>query len=305
MHIRILGSAAGGRFPQWNCACPNCKAVRAGDPMLTARSQDAIAISSDGRCWFVFNASADILQQIEDNPPLHPRGPRDTPIAGILLGNGDLDHVLGLLGMRESQPLHLYATDAVRTGLVEDNGMFRTLQRFDGHTTWHRLSPGQPLALTYPDGSAAGLTLTPFAAPGKRPIHLEQRGAPSADDNIGFHVHEPKSGRTCVYATAVAELDGVLPWLERADCVLLDGTFWTDDELIRLSLGEKRARDMAHLPVGGPDGSLLRLSHLKARRKIYTHINNTNPMLRMDSAERRAVVDAGWEIADDALEITL
>ena len=159
MRIRILGSAAGGRFPQWNCACRNCEGVRDESPLYQPRTQDSIAVSADGTEWFLFNASPDILQQFIDNPCLRPRAPRDTPIAGILLGNGDMDHVLGLFSLRESQPLVLYATDAVRSGLEDGNTMFRTLRRFPGQLTWRRIVLGEQLPLTGPSGAPSSLSM--------------------------------------------------------------------------------------------------------------------------------------------------
>ncbi|MDD9941251.1 MAG: pyrroloquinoline quinone biosynthesis protein PqqB [Myxococcales bacterium] len=304
MFVRILGSAAGGRFPQWNCACPNCADVRRGDPALTPRTQDSIAVSADGERFFLFNCPADVLEQIQQTPALHPRGPRHSPIAGVLVGNGDLDHVLGLFCLRESQPLSLHTTERVRADLADRNAMYRTLQRFEGHVTWKQLVLDQPFELTYLNGERAGLTVTAFAAPGKRPLHLMHTGNPSPEDNVGFAIEDAASGRTCVYLTAAGSLSGLEPRVANADCVLFDGTFWSESELIDLGLGTSRARDMAHWPIGGPDGSLARLQHLNARR-IYTHINNTNPILRTDSNERRAVEAAGWEVAHDGLELEL
>ena len=305
MRIRILGSAAGGRFPQWNCACPNCEAVRQGSPLHRARTQDSIAVTADGDDWFVFNASPDISQQLEQAQALWPRAPRHTPIAGILLGNGDMDHILGLFSLRESQPLVLYATETVRSGLVEQNVMFRTLRRFPEQTTFRRLEVDTPIALTGAGGRATSLVVTPFAIPGKRPVHLEQLGPSVPEDNVGFEIHDTRTDKRCLYVSAGSALETLWSRVERADCLLFDGTFWTSDELIRLGLGKSRAEDMAHLPISGERGSLVQLAKVARPRKIFTHINNTNPMLREDSAERQQVLEAGLEIATDGMEIEL
>src|SRR5882724_11979104 len=177
MLIRVLGSAAGGGFPQWNCGCANCRGVRAGELRATARTQECVAVSSDGAHWFLLNCSPEIRQQIESFPPLHPRGPRHSPIAAILLTNGDLDHCLGLLSLRESHPLVIYATDPVRRGFTEGNVLYRTLQRFPAQVTWRVLEPGRETELSGVDGPGSGLLVKAIAAPGKPPLHLESSAA--------------------------------------------------------------------------------------------------------------------------------
>jgi pyrroloquinoline quinone biosynthesis protein B len=306
VRIRVLGSAAGGGFPQWNCGCPNCRGVREGTAHALARSQESVAISADGATWFLLNASPEIRQQIEDFPGLHPRGPRHSPMAAIALTNGDLDHVLGLLSLRESHPLVVYATEGVRRGFTEGNVLYRTLQRFPEQVTWRILKPGRTEDLTGADGRPAGLLVEAVVAPGKPPIHREGLVSPDPEDNIGLSIREAGTGHRLAYFPAVGEITvAVRESLDDADCVFLDGTFWSSDELPALGLGSKRAEDMAHLPVGGEGGSLARLAGLRARRRIYIHVNNTNPMLREDSAERRAVEAAGWEVAHDGMEVTL
>ncbi|HJZ86167.1 MAG TPA: pyrroloquinoline quinone biosynthesis protein PqqB [Polyangia bacterium] len=298
MRLRVLGSAAGGGFPQWNCGCPNCRAARAGSPHHKPRSQDSLAVSSDGQSWLICNASPDIRQHIESFPALHPRGPRHSPIAGLLLTNGDLDHCLGLFSLRESQPLEVYATASVRRGLVERNAIARTLARFPGHLTWRTLELSRALEI------GGGLEVVARPAPGKLPIHLEGLCAPSPEDNVGLWLRDRARGRVAVYLPGVAALEPPLvDALGEADCVFLDGTFFTGDELVRLGLGDRSAQDMAHLPVGGPSGSLERLRDLPARRRIFTHINNTNPLCDQSSPEHRAAVAAGWEVAFDGLEV--
>jgi pyrroloquinoline quinone biosynthesis protein B len=306
MVIRVLGSAAGGGFPQWNCGCPNCRGLREGTVRAQARTQECVAVSADGAAWLLLNCSPEIRQQIEGFPGLHPRGPRHSPIAAILVTNGDLDHCLGLLSLRESHPLVVYATEPVRRGFVEDNVLYRTLERFPGQVTWRTLKLGGDEAIVGPDGRPTGLAVTPLAVPGKLPIHLEHRASPAPEDNIGVRVREQATGRMLAYCSAAAAVtDDVRRALDAADAVFFDGTFWSSDELPALGLGTKRAEAMAHVPVGGPDGSLARLAGLRARRRVYIHINNTNPMLRDDSAERAQVDAAGWEIARDGMEVRL
>jgi pyrroloquinoline quinone biosynthesis protein B len=306
MLIRVLGSAAGGGFPQWNCGCANCRGVRAGELRATARSQECVAVSSDGDHWFLLNCSPEIRQQIESFPPLHPRGPRHSPIAGILVTNGDLDHCLGLLSLRESHPLVIYATDRLRRGFTDGNVLYRTLDRFPGQVTWRPLKLGREEELADADGRPAGLLVEAVAVPGKLPIHLEVGATSDPEDSVGFRIREPSTGRILAYLSGVgAVTEPVRRSLEDADCVFFDGTFWSSDELPRLGLGTKRAEEMAHLPIGGPDGSLARLDGLAARRRIFIHLNNTNPLLRDDSPERARVEAAGWEVARDGMEVRI
>jgi pyrroloquinoline quinone biosynthesis protein B len=305
--IRVLGSAAGGGFPQWNCGCPNCAGVRQGTIRASARTQESVAVSADGASWFLLNASPEVRAQIESFHGLHPRAQRDTPIVGIVLTNGDLDHCLGLLSLRESQPLALYATPRVKSGFTEGNVLYRTLERFDGQVTWHALELGEPgpeLALLA-GAAASGLSLRAFAAPGKAALHLDQ-GKPEPGDNIGLLLRDQRSGKTLAYVPAVgANSAAVTAATRAADAVFFDGTFWSSDELIRLGASERRAEDMAHWPIGGPEGSLRFLSGLGASRRVLIHINNTNPMLRDDSPERAEVHAAGVEVAFDGMEFSL
>ena len=283
-------------MPQWNCACANCTLVRAGDARIQARTQDSIAVTARDR-WLVVNASPDVLRQIERFAALHPRAPRDTPIGAIALTNGDLDHVLGLLSLRESQPLTVLATERVRAGLVERNAMLRTLARTPEQVTWRRLEIGRETVL-----EELGLGVTPVAAKGKLPVHLVGVVDPSAEDNVALRVRDLATGRVLLIATAIGSLDGIDAIVGGADVVLFDGTFWSEDELVAQGLGKAHARDMAHVPIGGESGSLLRVH---APRRVYTHVNNTNPVLRDDSPERAAVLRAGWEVAFDGMEVSL
>jgi pyrroloquinoline quinone biosynthesis protein B len=304
--IHVLGSAAGGGCPQWNCACRNCREARDGSAKIEPRTQECVAVSADGEAWFLLNASPEIRAQIEAFSPLHPRRLRDSPIAGILLTNGDLDHTLGLLCLRESHPLVVYAMEPVRRGFVESNVLYRTLQRFPGQVTWRTLTIGVESELST-DGAPGRLSVEAIAAPGKTPLHLEGLGfAPGGGDNVGFRIRERSSGRVLVYLSGVGRLTAeVLAAVEQADCLFFDGTFWSEDELRELGASEKRASEMAHLPIGGESGSLQALKEVRAPRRLYIHLNNTNPVLRDDSAERAAVERAGWCIARDGMEITL
>jgi len=304
MRIRVLGSGAGGGVPQWNCGCDNCRAVRAGSSTILARTQDSIAVSGADGSWVLCNASPDIRQQIEAFPELHPRAPRHSPIAAIVLTNGDLDHTVGLFTLRESYPLVVYATEAVWRGLVDRNAMMRTLQRFDGQLNWRPLALGVEVPLTDVAGRALGLSLTPRAMPGKLPVHLEGIAPASPEQNIGLWLRDG-AGKRAAYVSAASELSTVIEHAEGIDALLLDGTFWSSDELSRSGLSRSRAEDMAHLPIGQVGGSLGSTSKLAALRRIYTHINNTNPILVEGSPERRAVEAAGWQIAYDGMEIDL
>lgn len=314
MLARVLGAAAGGGFPQWNCGCSNCRGVREGAIRARPRTQASIAVSVDLRSWFLFGASPDVRMQIERFPELHPRGARHTPIAGIILGHGDLDQCLGLLHLRESQPLTVYATAAVRRSFCEGNALYRTLERFPGQITWRELVLGQALALTDAAGRASGLMIEAVPVPGKPPLH--RQGAtpdppnpPDAGDTVGLFVRETARHRTLAYVPSVA---GPAPELEtlltRADALFFDGTFWSGDELVRLDPegpGGRPATAMAHWPLGGEGGSLELLGRLPVRRRILVHINNTNPILREDSPEHRLVEAAGVEVAWDGMEVFL
>jgi len=207
MQVRVLGSAAGGGVPQWNCGCPNCREARAGGPRVTPRTQDSLAISDDGEGWFLLNASPEIRQQIESFPPLHPRGPRHSPIRAILLTNGDLDHCLGLFSLRESHPLVIYATERVRQGLAGPNVIFRTLQRFPEQVTGRPLKLGREEELSGLDGAPSGLSVIALPVPGKLPIHLEGLMPPDPEDNVGLWIRERRTGRLAVYVPGVASVD--------------------------------------------------------------------------------------------------
>jgi pyrroloquinoline quinone biosynthesis protein B len=300
LKIRVLGSAAGGGAPQWNCGCFNCREGRRPGGRLRPRTQESIAVSADGESWFLINVSPEIRAQIEACPDLWPRAERHTPIASILLTNGDLDHCLGLLSLRESQALVVHATDAVRAGFTEDNVLYRTLERFPGQVTWRRLELGraQPLG--------RDLQVTAIPAPGKLPLHLEGRRQPSPEDNVGFVIDDGARGKLAYFSGVAAPSADVEQAVRDAAVVFFDGTFWSSDELIAAGLGTRRAEEMAHWPIGGPEGSLGFLRRAaRGPLSFYIHVNNTNPILHEDSPERRAVAAAGVEVAHDGLELDL
>jgi len=304
MLVRVLGSAAGGGFPQWNCGCANCMGMRRGMLRAAARTQESIAVSANGSDWFLVNASPEIRQQIEGFPALHPRQLRDTPIAGIALTNGDLDHCLGLLSLRESQPLTLYATERVRRGFCEHNRLYRTLERFDGQVTWHTLELGAERPLLA-NGRESGLTVEAWPVPGRGPLHLAELGA-QPEDNVALRITEQKSGAALAYLPAVAGLtEQVGMTLRDASAVFFDGTFWSNDELTGKGVGTRNAADMSHWPIGGDGGSLHFLRGCGVKTKVFIHINNTNPILREDSAERAEVAAAGVQVAFDGMELAL
>ena len=298
MRVRVLGSAAGGGFPQWNCGCSNCRGVRTGTIPARARTQESVAVTADDEHWILLNASPDVRQQIDAFPALHPRAVRQTPIAAIVLTNGDLDHCLGLLSLRESEPLAVYATDRVRHGFVDHNAVARALERFPGHVGWTRLVPGTEVSLP------GGLVLEPIAAPGRPPLHLLGRVEPSDEDNIGLVIRDPRGGSLAYFPGVARVTPPIADALRGTDCCFFDGTFWSSDELIALGIGARRAEQMGHLPVGGSDGSLAALPGIPGPR-FYIHVNNTNPLLREDSAAHAAVRAAGWEVAYDGLGVEL
>ncbi|MFO0740944.1 MAG: pyrroloquinoline quinone biosynthesis protein PqqB [Labilithrix sp.] len=300
MRAIVLGASAGGGFPQWNCGCPNCMAVREGRPGYEPRTQDSIAVSNDGARFVVVNASPEILSQIQKNRALWPRAARHTPISAIVLTNGDMDHVLGLFSLRESTPFVLYVTAAVLKGL-EQSAFIRTLRRFDGQLVVRTIEIEKKTPLADASGEPLGLTMRAFPAAGKLPVHFMGQWPDSPEDNVGLSF-EDAAGKTLAYAAACATAeDGA--HLEGHDAVFFDGTFWTEDELVVAGLSKAYAKDMAHVPISGPTGSLARLK--LSGRKIFTHINNTNPILAPDSDARKQVLAGGWEIAYDGMEIAL
>ena len=312
MHVKILGSAAGGGFPQWNCACLNCRALRAGTFRGKARTQAQLAISADSERWFLLGASPDLRAQIEAAPELHPQAvddaTRQSPICGAVLLNADIDHVLGLLLLRELQPLSAYATLSVRRILTEDNSMFVMLQRVDGQLRWAEIAAGETFSLRTPLDEDSGLRCRALSLGRHYPAYVSRRRQAELirhEASLGLIVESP-SGKRLAYMPAVPQIDRVLlKEADSADVLLFDGSFWSDDELLHIQGNGQTAQEMGHVPVSSPTGSLAQLAHLKCPRKIYVHINNTNPMLDEASAEHREVRDRGWEIAEDGWQFEL
>ncbi|MBW0116392.1 pyrroloquinoline quinone biosynthesis protein PqqB [Pseudonocardia abyssalis] len=294
MWLRVLGSAAGGGYPQWNCSCPTCRAVREGSRPARARTQSSIAVSPDRERWFLFNASPDIRAQFEAFPGLHPGADRATPLQAVLLTDAELDHTLGLLLLREGRGIDLHATAATRATLTSGTGVLTTLERYCP-VEWTPVVPGR-------DVSLGGISYRAFDVPTAK----HDRFGTGEDDGrvVGYRLTDERTGRVAVYLPGVQELTpAVLTELDGVDCLLIDGTCWHDDELIRLGLAAKTARDMGHLSLSGPGGSLEQLARLPIDRTIYIHINNTNPILLEDSPQRREVERAGMEVAHDGLEV--
>jgi pyrroloquinoline quinone biosynthesis protein B len=307
MKVIVLGSAAGGGFPQWNCNCENCRRARADDPAAVPRTQSSLAITTKGAVWHLLNASPDIRQQLARTPCLHPRrGVRDSPVAGVVLTNADVDHVAGLLSLRESQPLVVYATRRVLAA-VAANPVFDVLRR--DIVARIPLHLNAETALTGPDAAPCGIAIEAFAVPGKIALYLEDPSAGAdfgtvQEDTIGLKISEIATGRFFYYIPACAHLSTeVADRISGAPLVFFDGTTWTDDEMRSSGAGVKTAGRMGHMSVAGSGGSMAAFEGLAVRRKIFIHINNTNPILLTDSPERAIAEATGWEIAFDGMEV--
>ena len=305
MRVRVLGSAAGGGFPQWNCNCDNCRGVRSGTIRARPRTQSSIAVSSDARHWVLFNASPDILQQIREFPSLQPGDKlRTTAIAAIVLIDAQVDHTTGLLMLREhDRPLELWCTDPVFQDLTTGNPVLNVLSHFAG-VKRHSL----PLtAQGFRIAGAEGLRFAAVALSSKAPPYSPHRDRPQPGDNIGVTILDERSGRRLFYAPGLGQIETpVREAMRAAHCVLVDGTCWNDDELVQLGVSKKRARDIGHLPQNGAGGMLEQLDALPAgTRRILIHINNTNPILNEDGPEHRELTRHGIEVSYDGMEIDL
>jgi pyrroloquinoline quinone biosynthesis protein B len=306
MWIRVLGSAAGGGFPQWNCHCPNCRGVRFGSLACQSQTQSSLAISADYRHWFLFNTSPDLHRQIEACEPLWPRnGVRDTPIQAVLFTDAELDHTLGVLMLREARHLRLYATAWVFAALHEWNPLLRTLASYCA-VEWLPLRLDEATPLTHSDGTDSGLLCQAFATLSSKTVAFAPERTPHPEAVIGYRITDTRTHRSLVYVPALEAFSpSVRRSLANCTCLLIDGTFWDDDELARLGIGSKTARSMGHLPIAGIGGSLEQLAALDIDRIIYTHINNTNPLLTEHSPQRHAVEAHGIEVAFDGMEMEL
>lgn len=310
MKIRVLGSAAGGGFPQWNCNCRNCADVRAGKPGFRARTQSSLAVSADGISWVLLNASPDLRQQINDTPELGSAANgklRNSPIKAAVVTNGDVDHVTGLINLREAQPLVVYGSKRVMDTLAA-NSIFNVLA--EAVVARHDLPMDSPLAVAGPDGPT-GITVEAFDVPGKVALYLEDASkggnfGSRSGDTIGLKVSAPASGKHFYYIPGCAELDPPLRTrLQGAPLVFFDGTLYTDDEMLQQGLMPKTGARMGHISISGPDGSIAAFQDLSIARKIYVHINNSNPVLDETSPQRKATEQAGWEVGYDGMEVRL
>ena len=307
MKILVLGSAAGGGFPQWNCNCGTCRRARSGDRAATPRTQSSLAVSADGERWVLLNASPDLGQQIRDNPALHPRGNRrQSPIAAVVVTNGDVDHVAGLLTLRESQRLAVYATARVQQ-VLRSNSIFNVLGA--DPVARRELSLGTRCDIRDRDEQPLDLRVTPFAVPGKVALYLEDAAAgpgfgTQVEDTIGLEV--AAGDRRFFYIPGCAAMPKELAArLRGADLVFFDGTLWRDDEMITAGVGSKTGQRMGHMSIDGAEGTMAAFAPLGVRRKIFIHLNNTNPVLLADAPERARAREAGWEVAEDGMEIRL
>jgi pyrroloquinoline quinone biosynthesis protein B len=300
----VLGSAAGGGFPQWNCNCPNCKGYRAGTLKARARTQSSIAVAG-GDAWVLVNASPDVLAQLKSNPDFQPaRAVRDTAIAAIILVDGQVDHTTGLYMLRESaSPWPIWCTDSAFADLTRGNPVLGVLGFFCG-VDRRRIDLDEA---GFRIDAVPGVRWRALPVAGKPAPYSPNRDSPVAGDNLALVIEDESSGQTAVYAPGLGAVDGRL-WdaMQTAACVLVDGTFWTDDEMIRLGVSSKRARDIGHLPQSGPGGMLEWLDRLPpATRRVLIHVNNTNPILDESSAQFAELSRRGIEVAWDGMEIAL
>ena len=303
MKIRVLGSGAGGGFPQWNCNCHNCGRLRRGEINAQPRTQSSIAVSNDGDNWVLFNASPDIRAQIESAPGLQPKtGKRDTGIKAIVLIDAQIDHTTGLLILREGKPLDIYCSDMVRDDLSSGFPVFKMLQ--DYCTVNHHSIPLDGSSFTIP--GIEDIRFHSHSLKSKAPPYSPHRHDPHDGDNTGVIIEQISTGKKLYYAPGLGEIEPhVQTAMEQADCILVDGTFWQDDEMEKAGVSPKKAREIGHLPQSGSGGMMEVFETFPEQRKILIHINNTNPILDEDSAERKILEQANIEVSYDGLEIDL
>lgn len=307
LRVVVLGAAAGGGVPQWNCGCPVCLKARS-DPELRS-TQCSIAVSADNEHWFLVNASPDLRQQVTATPQLHPKHGqlRHSPIAGAILTNGEIDAVAGLLSMREGTPFTVYAHPRV-LAILQSNSIFNVLS--EKNVKRVPIEVEAAFAPTLPDGSPSGIEVLPFEVPGKGAWYLEGKAHPAggdgAGDTLGLRIADKASGKYLYFIAACANVtDDLRARLAGAPLVFFDGTVWRDDELIAAGLGQKTGQSMGHISMSGDHGAIESLAALDIGRKMFLHINNSNPALLHDSNERRTLEQAGWQIPVDGTEIVL
>ncbi len=308
LRVVVLGAAAGGGVPQWNCGCPVCRAARTDRPELQS-TQASIAISADGANWFLINAAPDLRQQLIATTQLHPKAGhlRHSPIAGVILTNGEIDAVAGLLSMREGSPFTIYAHAKV-LAILKANSIFNVLS--EKNVRRQPIEVDRPFEPRLPDGSDSGIEILPFTVPGKGAWYLEGKAHPGgndgAGDTLGLRVEDKTTGKYFYFLAACAEVsDALKARLAGAPLVFFDGTVWRDDELIAAGLGAKTGQAMGHIAMSGDQGAMQSLAGLDIDRKIFLHINNSNPAWLGGSAERKMAESAGWQIPADGTEIVL
>lgn len=303
MKIRVLGSGAGGGFPQWNCNCNNCQRLRHNDMNGKARTQSSIAVSSDNINWLLINASPDIRAQLEAFPAIQPKqGLRDTGIKAVLLMDSQIDHTTGLLMLREGKPLDIYCSEMVKQDLTTGFPVFNMLSHYC--TVNHHPIPIDGSSFTIP--AIADLRFYTQALKSKAPPYSPHRYDPHDGDNVGVIIEQVSTGKKMFYSPGLGEIEPhVMDAMQTVDCLLVDGTFWTNDEMVDMGISQKRARDIGHLPQSGEGGMIEVLNGVAKARKILIHINNTNPILDDDSEQRKLLDAASIEVAYDGLEIDL
>jgi pyrroloquinoline quinone biosynthesis protein B len=308
LRVVILGAAAGGGVPQWNCGCPVCRTARNEHPEIQS-TQASIAITADGEHWFLINASPDLRQQLIATTQLHPRAGklRHSPISGVILTNGEIDAVAGLLSMREGSPFTIYAHPRVLS-ILQDNSIFNVLS--EKNVSRQPIELDRAFEPALPDGSPSAIEIVPFAVPGKSAWYLEGKDHPAASDGagdtLGLRIVDKTTGKYFYFVAACATItEDVKRRLAGAPLVFFDGTVWRDNELIAAGLGNKTGQGMGHIAMSGDTGAIATLADLEIGRKIFLHINNSNPALLHDSEEREIAERAGWQIAADGTEITL
>ncbi len=307
MKVQVLGSAAGGGVPQWNCRCTNCEAARQPNGPVVPRTQSSVAISAEGEYWFLLNVSADVRQQINVHRILWPAGNlgRGTPIAGCLLTDAEIDHTSGLLQLREGCRFSIYSTSLVHRWLTNDLPIGRIVTTF-AQREWIELSADEPTELMLPSGTPSGLEVTTLDVGHDIPRYVTHDSPGQLGSVVGFLIRDLRTGSTLVYAPGVPNLSSSLASAaQNADAILLDGSFWSDDEPQRMGIGPSSAREMGHVPVDGPSGTLHWLASQTAHHRSYVHINNTNPMLYEGGPEHQRVSQSGIRVAQDGDEFDL
>ena len=309
MRIVVLGSAAGGGFPQWNCNTEYCQLVRSGSTLSVSRSQSSLAVSSDDRKFVLLNCSPDLRYQVNQNKALHPKnGLRGSPIDAVVLTNGDIDHIAGLLTMRESESFRIYASDRVQS-ILTSNSIFNVLNPDYVKRDTFELS--QAFEIKDAEGEPLGLEVEAFVVPGKVALFLEDLSqgddfGTREGDTVGLHIRDLQSDASFYYIPGCARVtDSLKQRLDGAELLFFDGTLFKNDEMIQMGVGWKTGERMGHINMGGDDGSLKAFSDVAINRKIYIHINNTNPVLLENSPQRKIVEEAGWMVSRDGLEILL